>query len=72
MSERKMVDDYKKEIQIHLAAIKVSGKIRPDFTAIKGLCEIYELTVGDKCCMSCSRHLGKVLKYFTSYAKRIW
>ena len=69
MSDRKVVADFEGEIIISLAAIKESGTYRPDWTAVSRLCQIYEIVVGEKCCMSCGRHLKKVIKYFQRNAK---
>jgi len=70
MSQRKMVIDYQEEIKEHLAAIKKSGTYNVDQNAIYRLAVIFEELTGDKVCLSCSRYLAKVYKYFKKHAKK--
>ncbi len=68
MPDRKLVIDFKDEIIEHLAAIKESGRMRPNTHAISELSKIYEEVVGDVSCLHCSGHLAKVYRYFIKQA----
>ncbi len=69
MPIRKVVDDYKEEVILNLDIINTRPN-KPDYNAVYALCVIFQELTGDKCCMSCSRHLAKLVRYFKQHAKR--
>lgn len=70
MPDRKVVSDFETEIKQHLAAIELSGTMRPDANAIHGLCMIYQEVTLQNICLMCPKELSKVHKYFIYQAKQ--
>lgn len=69
MPDKKMVMDFEDDIKKHLAAIKESGTMRPNTTAIYELSKIYNELTGDPICLTCSGYLAQVYKYFLNKAR---